>query len=184
MFVSSICHLCTVTPINESCFVSVLQVSDTGQYVCKATNVAGQVEKNFHLNVYGNIFLIFICLFISQDLLVVFHNCAIYVSFFISSVPPSIDGPAEESVVETISNPVTFACDAIGIPPPSITWLKNGRPIGITAYFRFERCTAEVFHNHANHEKLFYLKYSSWRDDSLFVCLCYYQQTLYLSFFF
>ncbi|XP_042370765.1 hemicentin-1 [Plectropomus leopardus] len=72
------------------------EVSDTGQYVCKATNVAGQVDKNFHLNIY---------------------------------VPPSIDGPAEESVVETISNPVTFACDATGIPPPSLAWLKNGRPI-------------------------------------------------------
>ncbi|XP_069009305.1 hemicentin-1 [Embiotoca jacksoni] len=72
------------------------EVSDTGQYVCMATNVAGQVDKNFHLNIY---------------------------------VPPSIDGPAEGSVVETISNPVTFACDATGIPPPSLTWLKNGRPI-------------------------------------------------------
>ncbi|XP_038571296.1 hemicentin-1 isoform X1 [Micropterus salmoides] len=72
------------------------EVSDTGQYVCKVTNVAGQVDKNFHLNIY---------------------------------VPPSIDGPAEESVVETISNPATFACDATGIPPPSLTWLKNGRPI-------------------------------------------------------
>lgn len=46
------------------------------------------------------------------------------------SVPPSIDGPAEEHVVETISNPVTFACDATGIPHPSLTWLKNGRVIG------------------------------------------------------
>lgn len=29
------------------------QVSDTGQYVCMATNIAGQVDKNFHLNIYG-----------------------------------------------------------------------------------------------------------------------------------
>ncbi|MBN3302329.1 HMCN1 protein, partial [Amia calva] len=72
------------------------EVSDTGQYVCKASNIAGQVDKNFHLNVY---------------------------------VPPSIDGPKEERVLETISNPVTFACDATGIPPPTLTWLKNGRPI-------------------------------------------------------
>lgn len=49
-------------------------------------------------------------------------------------VPPSIDGPAEEKVVETISNPVTFACDAAGIPPPSLAWLKNGRPIGVLIY--------------------------------------------------
>ncbi|XP_029939526.1 hemicentin-1, partial [Salarias fasciatus] len=72
------------------------EVSDTGQYVCMASNIAGQVDKNFHLNIY---------------------------------VPPSIDGPGEETVVETISNPVTFACDATGIPPPTLTWLKNGRPI-------------------------------------------------------
>ncbi|XP_050994845.1 LOW QUALITY PROTEIN: hemicentin-1 [Labeo rohita] len=72
------------------------EVSDTGQYVCKATNVAGQVDKNFHLSIH---------------------------------VPPRLDGPAVERVVETISNPVTFACDATGIPPPSLTWLKNGRVI-------------------------------------------------------
>ncbi|XP_033885551.3 hemicentin-1-like isoform X1 [Acipenser ruthenus] len=73
------------------------EVSDTGQYVCKAANIAGQVDKNFHLNVY---------------------------------VPPSIDGPKDVKVLETISNPVTFSCDATGIPPPTLTWLKNGRPIG------------------------------------------------------
>ncbi|XP_019730956.1 hemicentin-1 isoform X3 [Hippocampus comes] len=72
------------------------EVSDTGQYVCKATNVAGQMDKNFHLNIY---------------------------------VAPHIDGPAEEHFVETINNPVTFACDAVGIPPPILTWLKNGQPI-------------------------------------------------------
>ncbi|XP_016146102.1 hemicentin-1-like [Sinocyclocheilus grahami] len=72
------------------------EVSDTGQYVCKATNVAGQVDKNFHLSIH---------------------------------VSPRLDGPAVERVVETISNPVTFACDATGIPPPSLTWLKNGRVI-------------------------------------------------------
>ncbi|KAM3620522.1 uncharacterized protein V6R79_024924 [Siganus canaliculatus] len=92
-------------PVTESANVSILgeglyikgsEVSDTGQYVCKASNIAGEVDKNFHLNVY---------------------------------VPPSIDGPAEEDVVETISNPVRFACDAAGIPPPSLSWLKDGRPI-------------------------------------------------------
>ncbi|XP_069890339.1 hemicentin-1 [Dipodomys merriami] len=72
------------------------EVSDTGQYVCRAINVAGRDDKNFHLNVY---------------------------------VPPSIEGPEREAVVETISNPVTLTCDATGIPPPSIAWLKNHKPI-------------------------------------------------------
>uniref|UniRef100_H0WC62 Hemicentin-1 n=1 Tax=Cavia porcellus TaxID=10141 RepID=H0WC62_CAVPO len=72
------------------------EVSDTGQYVCRAINVAGRDDKNFHLNVY---------------------------------VLPSIEGPESEVIVETVSNPVTLTCDATGIPPPMITWLKNHKPI-------------------------------------------------------
>ncbi|XP_011902754.1 PREDICTED: hemicentin-1 isoform X2 [Cercocebus atys] len=72
------------------------EVSDTGQYVCRAINVAGRDDKNFHLNVY---------------------------------VPPSIEGPEREVIVETISNPVTLTCDATGIPPPTIAWLKNHKHI-------------------------------------------------------
>ncbi|XP_077013357.1 hemicentin-1 isoform X4 [Tamandua tetradactyla] len=72
------------------------EVSDTGQYVCRAINVAGRDDKNFHLNVY---------------------------------VPPSIESPEKEVVVETLSNPVTLTCDAAGIPPPTISWLKNYKPI-------------------------------------------------------
>ncbi|KAJ0065491.1 hypothetical protein NL108_012446 [Boleophthalmus pectinirostris] len=90
------CESNAVPPPTVTWYKNGRVVSDTGQYVCKATNVAGQVDKNFHLNIY---------------------------------VPPSIDGPSEETFVETISNPVTFACDASGIPPPSLTWLKNGLPI-------------------------------------------------------
>ncbi|XP_074858282.1 hemicentin-1 isoform X3 [Carettochelys insculpta] len=72
------------------------EVSDTGQYVCKAINIAGRDDKNFHLNVY---------------------------------VPPSIEGPEQDWINKTISNPVTFACDATGIPPPTLIWLRNGKHI-------------------------------------------------------
>uniref|UniRef100_A0A8B9ER49 Hemicentin-1 n=1 Tax=Anser cygnoides TaxID=8845 RepID=A0A8B9ER49_ANSCY len=72
------------------------EVSDTGQYVCKAINIAGQDDKNFHLNVY---------------------------------VPPHIEGPEQEWLNETIGNPVTFVCDATGIPPPKLAWFKNGKPL-------------------------------------------------------
>uniref|UniRef100_A0A674IMN9 Hemicentin-1 n=1 Tax=Terrapene triunguis TaxID=2587831 RepID=A0A674IMN9_9SAUR len=44
-------------------------------------------------------------------------------------VPPSIEGPEQDWINETISNPVTFACDATGIPPPTLIWLKNGKHI-------------------------------------------------------
>uniref|UniRef100_A0A8C1GCV3 Hemicentin-1 n=1 Tax=Cyprinus carpio TaxID=7962 RepID=A0A8C1GCV3_CYPCA len=55
----------------------------------------------------------------------IYHWFKLLVSDF--PVPPSIRHM--ERVVETISNPITFACDATGIPPPSLTWLKNGRVI-------------------------------------------------------
>uniref|UniRef100_A0A8C5X6K5 Hemicentin-1 n=1 Tax=Malurus cyaneus samueli TaxID=2593467 RepID=A0A8C5X6K5_9PASS len=80
----------------QSLHIRAAEVSDTGQYVCKAINIAGQDDKSFHLNVY---------------------------------VPPSIEGPEQELVSESISNPVTFVCDAAGIPPPTVVWLKNGKPI-------------------------------------------------------
>ncbi|KAM6456551.1 hemicentin-1 isoform 2-T2 [Liasis olivaceus] len=76
--------------------IKTAEVSDTGQYVCKAINIAGRDDKNFHLNVH---------------------------------VPPTIEGPEQEWINETISNPVTLTCDATGIPPPAITWLKNGKPL-------------------------------------------------------
>ncbi|KAL9846109.1 hemicentin-1 isoform 2-T2 [Geothlypis trichas] len=76
--------------------IKAAEVSDTGQYVCKAINIAGRDDKNFHLNVY---------------------------------VPPSIEGPEQELISESVSNPVTFVCDATGIPPPTLVWLKNGKPI-------------------------------------------------------
>lgn len=47
-------------------------------------------------------------------------------------MPPTIEGPEREVIVETVSNPVTLTCDATGIPPPTITWLKNHKPIGNT----------------------------------------------------
>nr|XP_036865807.1 hemicentin-1 [Manis javanica] len=80
----------------QTLHVKKAEVSDTGQYVCRAINVAGRDDKNFHLNVY---------------------------------VPPTIEGPENEVVVETISNPVTLTCDTSGIPPPMIAWLKNHKPI-------------------------------------------------------
>ncbi|XP_046908014.1 hemicentin-1 [Hypomesus transpacificus] len=47
-------------------------------------------------------------------------------------VPPSIrsSGPAERSVV--LHKPISLQCVATGVPSPSITWLRNGRPVDAT----------------------------------------------------
>lgn len=119
------------------CAFVFLQVSDTGQYVCMASNVAGQVNKNFHLSIHGSLFKkLYTFLTILKQIL----------KRYFPSVPPSIDGPAEESVVETISNPVTLSCDASGIPPPNLIWLKNGHPIGRLRSKRSVAATADVFY--------------------------------------
>ena len=58
--------------------------------------------------------------------------------FCLFTVLPSIEGPEKEVIVETVSNPVTLTCDATGIPPPTISWLKNHKPIGkVDAQFFF-----------------------------------------------
>ncbi|ETE60133.1 Hemicentin-1, partial [Ophiophagus hannah] len=80
----------------QTLHIKMTEVSDTGQYVCKAINIAGRDDKTFHLNVH---------------------------------VPPTIEGPQQEWINETIRNPITLTCDATGIPSPSITWLKNGKPL-------------------------------------------------------
>eukprot|EP00079_Xenopus_tropicalis_P024320 XP_012816895.1 PREDICTED: hemicentin-1 [Xenopus tropicalis] len=75
------------------------QVFDTGEYECIVTNVVGQDNKKFFLNVY---------------------------------VHPSIQGLQNEYHNGIIQNSVTFSCDAYGIPVPTLRWLKDGHPIGLT----------------------------------------------------
>ncbi|KAF3835345.1 hypothetical protein F7725_027903 [Dissostichus mawsoni] len=84
--------------------VSRAQVSDTAPFQCVATNEAGDHERDFKNN---SILLIF-------------------------QVPPSIrtTGPAERSVV--LHKTIGLECISSGIPPPSITWLKDGRPVDST----------------------------------------------------
>ncbi|GLD49762.1 hemicentin-1, partial [Lates japonicus] len=47
-------------------------------------------------------------------------------------VPPSIrtTGPSERSVV--LHKPISLECISSGIPPPIVTWLKDGRPVDTT----------------------------------------------------
>lgn len=49
---------------------------------------------------------------------------------FSSLVPPVLDGPLHESLTQNLGSHVTLLCEATGVPVPSITWLKDGTPIG------------------------------------------------------
>lgn len=61
-------------------------------------------------------------------------------SLFSLSDPPRIKGSgvqAEVSVV--VNNVLELQCEASGIPTPSLTWLKDGRPLPQTNSLRLLR---------------------------------------------
>ncbi|KAK7889294.1 hypothetical protein WMY93_024854 [Mugilogobius chulae] len=76
------------------------QMQDSGRYTCEATNVAGKTDKNYNLNVWGE------------------NNF------------PSIRGSDEVSpLTVTEGGLITLVCESSGIPPPSLTWKKNGKDL-------------------------------------------------------
>lgn len=53
-----------------------------------------------------------------------------------SKVPPSIKGQSSTppAIVNVrVGMPVTLECESNAVPPPSITWYKNGRMISVSS---------------------------------------------------
>ncbi|KAJ8379625.1 hypothetical protein SKAU_G00004030 [Synaphobranchus kaupii] len=44
-------------------------------------------------------------------------------------VPPVLNEPLQEALVQTLGSHITLLCEATGVPAPSITWMKDGAPI-------------------------------------------------------
>ncbi|EGW09848.1 Hemicentin-1 [Cricetulus griseus] len=78
------------------------QKEDAGQYTCMVTNELGEATKNYHVEVL---------------------------------IPPSIskDDPLGEISVKKVKTKVnstlTLECECWAVPPPSISWYKDGRPV-------------------------------------------------------
>uniref|UniRef100_A0A8C4U7D5 Hemicentin-1 n=1 Tax=Falco tinnunculus TaxID=100819 RepID=A0A8C4U7D5_FALTI len=86
------------------------QVSDTGRYTCLASNIAGEDEVEFDVNI---------------------------------QVPPSFQKPYKEweagNTVDTgrggeskdviVNNPLSLYCETNAVPPPVLTWYKDGYPL-------------------------------------------------------
>ncbi|XP_066514938.1 hemicentin-1-like, partial [Hoplias malabaricus] len=73
------------------------QISDSGSYTCRVTNLAGQVERTFRLNVHT------------------------------SRAVDRTEPPEQVSVV--LGSLVTLSCEAHGVPPPTLTWLRDDRTL-------------------------------------------------------
>uniref|UniRef100_A0A3B3DLS4 Uncharacterized protein n=1 Tax=Oryzias melastigma TaxID=30732 RepID=A0A3B3DLS4_ORYME len=75
------------------------RLEDAGQYVCTASNSAGQDQKSFLLNVY-----------------------------VLPTLKPLHDA-GSESMTPQVGSSVTLRCVAQGFPKPEVTWYKNGQQL-------------------------------------------------------
>lgn len=115
------------------------RVSDTGRYTCVATNVAGEDEKDFDVNVQGERGQP-VCWW-GWSHAASFGSSETFSDIFspsFSLVPPSFNraGGAADSTsagVEgdvrdvVLSNPISLYCDSNAVPPPTLTWYKDGQ---------------------------------------------------------
>ena len=96
------------------------QPSDAGGYACGARNEPGSVMQQATLTVHSELHSLntWCCLYIQ------------YVTMFHSlwySVVPNITFPVDgQMYTVNETDPVTFNCSATGIPPPEISWIRNG----------------------------------------------------------
>ena len=59
-------------------------------------------------------------------------NAFLYYCFINAVVPSILFPPVNFTYVVNESDPVIFMCSATGIPPPEITWMRNGIPFSST----------------------------------------------------
>ena len=52
------------------------------------------------------------------------------INVFLSAVPPSVVGSNPENLTVVVNNFISLTCEVTGFPPPDLSWLKNGKPIG------------------------------------------------------
>ncbi|WAR30600.1 HMCN1-like protein [Mya arenaria] len=110
----------TLTNKEQRIEITDAQVEDAGIFTCQATNPAGQVKQDFHLEVHNKDAGVFTCQAtnpagqVKQDFHLEVH------------IPPSI---AESEYVSEISvvrgSVVNLKCKARGVPEPQIAWLMD-----------------------------------------------------------
>ncbi|XP_053328822.1 hemicentin-2 [Spea bombifrons] len=91
-----------------------IRITDSGRYTCVATNVAGEDEREFYVNV---------------QVPPIFHRPG----SLSAALELSFREDDEEELTEhrevAAANPISLYCDTNAIPPPTLTWFKDGQPI-------------------------------------------------------
>lgn len=121
--------ICSATPEGSTLTLLRLSPDDSGTYTCLAVSPAGWQTKIYTLFVLGQEESF--TTYVSQ------LNIGLLLICFVT-VPPSISGETTvpREVQATQDSVVTLECQALGSPPPQISWLKNGNPLLLTARTR------------------------------------------------
>ena len=118
--------------LSSTLTISPTAPSDATDYVCVAENVVNTDEMISNLTVYGmHMFLYVQCM---CGMIICVSTCNKQLLFhtvtpMVTSVYPEM-GQMNYTVNE--ADTVTFECSATGIPPPTITWLRNGMELNDT----------------------------------------------------
>ncbi|KFP19290.1 Hemicentin-2, partial [Egretta garzetta] len=91
-------------------------VSDSGHYTCVATNAVGEDDRDFIVHVQGEPWVAGQCP--EQR-----------VSRQEVSLVWSLVGAEQEHRQAILGQPTAFYCDTSAIPPPRLTWYKDGEPL-------------------------------------------------------
>ncbi|NXH90756.1 HMCN1 protein, partial [Edolisoma coerulescens] len=82
------------------------QVSDTGRYTCLASNIAGEDELEFDVNIQGK---------------------RPYREWEAGNMVDAERGGESKDVI--VNNPLSLYCETNAVPPPVLTWFKDGHPL-------------------------------------------------------